>query len=194
MSGVLSTPSRSRSPPARSRSPAPRRLRPTKYYVCRAPEYLVGAGHGIHDSWDDIKKYLHRPASDVVRAAVAPNHKSFPRTAGGLEHAQAYLESPPELFLSGIQINAVGRVCLVFVGTIAIFYAINVATSYLMEMRGCAYDYVRLKIECNCLKEVDVFITRHMGTVYHAFGVAAVGLFSCLVQQVLTFINGGGRL
>ena len=122
MSGVLSTPSRSRSPPARSRSPAPRRLRPTKYYVCRAPEYLVGAGHGIHDSWDDIKKYLHRPASDVVRAAVAPNHKSFPRTAGGLEHAQAYLESPPELFLSGIQINAVGRVCLVFVGTIAIFY------------------------------------------------------------------------
>ena len=183
--GVKEEGKRSRSPAIRGRS--------GKYYAIRAPSSIVGEAHGIHDTWDEAKRWMRHPTPSSVRAAVAPNHKSFPRTPEGLVAAQEYLESRPDIFVSGRELTASARVTLVFVGTVAIFYFINMLNSTLMENLNCSRDYLGMNTMCYYLKKFDVFARDHQAEVYHTFGLAAIGVFSMFVQQVMTFINGGGR-
>jgi len=194
LSAALDMRSASPARPARRQSSSPARpARGTtmRYYAVRADPKIVGkvedgGAFGIHEGWDDVKKFAWK-GTEPVKAAMASNYKRF----GTRAEAEAYLLTEREDFMGRREAQRMVKLALLVLGLVLGLGLCAFLSQQMYDFFECSRDWLGVRIHCSALKKSAAWVATYQMEIMAAAGSAVAIITGVLVEKVISSIARG---
>ena len=174
---------------ARSASPAARSA--MRFYGVRADPKVVGmvedgGAFGIHESWDEVKKFAWK-GTEPVKAAMAANYKKF----GTRAEAEAYLLTQREDFMGRREANRMVKLSMVVLASLTALGLCAFLSQQMFDYFQCSSDWMGLRLHCTALKKTTAWVATYQMEIMTVAGSAVTIIAGILAQQAVGFIGRG---
>ena len=174
-----------------ARSASPARRTTMRYYAVRADPKIVGkvedgGAFGIHEGWDDVKKFAWK-GTEPVKAAMASNYHKF----GTRAEAEAYLLTEREDFMGRREAHRMVKLALLALGLVLGLGLCAFLSQQMYDFFECSRDWLGVRIHCSALKKSAAWVATYQMEIMAAAGSAVAIIAGVLVEKVICSIARG---